>query len=224
MSTQTGLEWIAGDGWLVLTGEHDAADELRAQTLHRIGLDRGFAYLGLNEAAGDDEIADFEDLGAPTGYLVNILTEDDDTIRRSLRDVGLVVIDSQADPRRMLDALRGAAADAIQQAYERGALILAEGSVAQIFGACWLSETGSLHEGLNWITDTIILPGVGEQARVREIAAQVFERRPRTLALGISNGSALALGPSATLEVWGDQPVALTMGPGFLRPSNRAPR
>ena len=224
MSMQTGLEWIAGDGWLVFTGEHDDASELRAQSLHRIGLDRGFAYLGLNEAAGDEEIADFEDLGAPTGYLVNILTEDDETIRRNLRDVGLVVIDSQADPRRMLDALRGAAAEAVQEAYEHGALVLAEGPVAQIFGACWLSESGSLHEGLNWLTDTMILPGVGEQARVRETAAQVFERRPRTLALGISNGSALALGPGATLEVWGDQPVALTMGPGFLRPSNRTLR
>lgn len=224
MSVQTGLEWIAGDGWLVFTGEHDDTSELRAQTLHRIGLARGFAYLGLNEAAGDEEIADFEDLGAPTGYLVNILIEDDETIRRNLRDVGLIVIDSQADPRRMLDALRGAAAEAVQDAYEQGALVLAEGPVAQIFGACWLSETGSLHEGLNWITDTMILPGIGEQVRVREIAAPVFERRPRTLALGLSNGSALALGPGATLEVWGDQPVALTMGPGFLRPPNRTPR
>jgi hypothetical protein len=222
MSTQTGLEWIAGDGWLVLTGEHDETSELRAQALHRIGLDRGFAYLGLDEAAGDAEIADFEDLGAPTGYLVNILTEDDDTIRANLRDVGLIVIDTQADPRRMLDALRGAAADAVREAYERGALVLAEGPVAQVFGACWLSETGSLHEGLNWISETLILPGVGEQADVREIVAPVFARRPRTLALGISNGSALALGPGATLEVWGDNPVALTLGPGFLRPTNRA--
>ena len=52
-------------------------------------------------------LADFEDLGAPTGYLVNIMIEDDDTIRRSLRDVGLVVLDAAADPRRLVDALRG---------------------------------------------------------------------------------------------------------------------
>lgn len=222
MSAQTGLEWIAGDGWLVLTGgdSHD----LRAEVLHRIGLDRGFAYLGLNEAAGDDEIADFEDLGAPTGYLVNIMTEDDDTIRRSLRDVGLIVVDGNADPRRMIDALRGAAEEAMREAYERGALVLAEGLSAQVFGACWLSETGSLHEGLNWVSEALILPGIGENAAVREAAYGVFERRPRTLALGISNGTALAMGPGATLEVWGENPVALTLGPGFLRPGDRDSR
>lgn len=217
MSAQTGIEWIAGDGWLVLAGGTAESNDLRVEALHRIGLDRGFAYLGLNEAAGDAEIADLEDLGAPTGYLVNVLIEDDETIRRSLRDVGLIVVDGEADPRRMLDSLRGAAAEAMREAYEHGTLILAEGPVASVFGACLVDENGTLVDGLGWISDTLILPGHGQHSEVREIARGVFDRRPHTLAIGISNGSALALGPSAKLEIWGDNPVALTLGPGFSR-------
>lgn len=223
MSAQTGLQWVGGDGWLILAGEIEEGSELRAETLHRIGLDRGFAYLGLNEAAGDAEIADLEDLGAPTGYLINIMTEDDETIRRNLRDVGLVVIDSAADPYQMLNALRGAAIEAVQEAYERGALVLAEGPVAAIFGAWWL-DGDTLREGLGWVSDALILPGIGGQAAVREIARRVFEQHPRTLALGISNEAALALGAGAKLEVWGDNPVALTLGPDFTRPDDRAAR
>lgn len=217
MSTQTGLEWFRGEGWLVLAGGEAESHELRAEALLRIGLDRGFAFLGLNEAAGDEEIADLEDLGAPTGYLVNVLIEDDDTIRRGLLDVGLIVIDGSADPRQMFDALQGAAAEAVYDAFERGALVLAEGPVAAIFGSCWLTAAGDLLDGLGWVSDALILPGIGQSAEVREIARPVFEDRPRTLALGISNGSALALGPDAKLEVWGENPVALTLGPGFTR-------
>ncbi|KXK50506.1 MAG: hypothetical protein IT298_15940 [Chloroflexi bacterium] len=224
MTEPVALEWISGDGWLVLAEpDDDPSGALRASALHKLGVNRGFAFLGLNETTGDAEMADMEDLGAPTGYLINVVTEDDDTIISNLRDVGLIMLDPSADPRRMLDALIGATSLAMRDAYLRGAVIYAEGPCASLFGACWRSAGGGLHEGLGWITDAQLLFGIGDQAALRAAARPTFETRPRTVALGVPSGSALALGPSGQIEVWGPRPISVTLGPGKIsNPANRS--
>src|ERR1041385_2863589 len=91
------IRWRDGAGWLVLSGgESETAEgsEIEAETLARVPAGDPLAYVW---AAGDVETADrhlatFEELGAPTGFLVDVLTEDDDTLRRQLADSGLVVI------------------------------------------------------------------------------------------------------------------------------------
>jgi hypothetical protein len=148
--------------------------------------------------------------------LINVLTEDDDTIIRNLRDVGLIMIDPKADPRRMLDALIGATSLAMRDAYLHGAVIYAEGACASLFGACWRSSGGALHEGLGWISDAQLLFGVHDQAELRSAARPTFDTRPQTVALGVPAGSALALGPSGQIEVWGPNPVSVTLGPGMI--------
>lgn len=217
MTGPVALEWISGDGWLVLAApDDDPSGALRASALHKLGADRGFAFLGLSESTGDAEIADMEDLGAPTAYFVNVLTEDDDTILRNLRDVGLIMIDPTADPRRMLDALIGATSLAMRDAYLRGAVVYVEGPCAALFGACWRSSSGALHEGLGWISDAQLLFGIPDQAALRVAARPTFDARPQTVALGVPSGSALALGPSGQIEVWGAHPISVTFGPGMI--------
>lgn len=217
MTEPVALEWISGDGWLVLAApDDDPSGALRASALHKLGADRGFAFLGLSESTGDAEMADMEDLGAPTAYLINVVTEDDDTIVRNLRDVGLIMIDPSADPRRMLDALIGTTSLAMRDAYLRGAVVYAEGPCASLFGACWRSSGGALHEGLGWISDAQLLFGVADQAALRAAARPTFDTRPHTVALGVPSGSALALGPSGQIEVWGPNPISVMLGPGMI--------
>jgi len=215
MSAQPALTWPDGLGWLILSGEQSEA--IRAQTLHRLKPKGGVAYIGLRESSADATMDDFEDLGAPTGYLVNILVEDDDQIEAALREVSLIVLDGGENPSRLHDALQGAAIDQLRAAYQRGTVILAEGSAAALFGARWLDERGQLRGGLNWLHGGLILPGVAERDALRAQAQPMFQDDPHALAVGIPSQAALALGTEGRLELWGDPPVAVTFGPGFLR-------
>jgi len=215
MSAQPSLTWLEGLGWLVLSAGQSEA--IRAQTLHRLKPKGGVAYLGLRESSADATMDDFEDLGAPTGYLVNILVEDDDQIATALREVSLIVLDGSENPSRLYDALQGAAIDEMRSAYQRGTVILAEGSAAALFGARWMDERGQLQGGLNWLHGGLILPDVGERGVLRTQAQPMFLDDPHALAVGIPSEAALVLGAEGGLELWGDQPVAVTFGPGFLR-------
>jgi hypothetical protein len=214
---QPALTWPDGLGWLILSGDAAEGSAVRAQALQRLKPEGGVAYLGLRESSADAVMDDLEDLGAPTGYLVNILTEDDAQIQAALREVSLVVLDGQEDPHRLYDALQGAAVQAMRAAYEGGAVILAEGNAAALFGAHWADARGVLCEGLNWLPSAFVVPNLIDRAGLRPASQAMFELDPTLLAVGIPRGSALVLGPDAHLELWGEQPVAITLGPGFLR-------
>lgn len=215
MSEQPTLTWPDGLGWLILGGEW--SDAIRAQTLQRLKPKGGVAYIGLKESSMDATMDDFEDLGAPTGYLVNILVEDDDQIQAALREVSLIVLDGNENPQRLLDALHGAALDAMRAAYDKGTVILAEGQAAALFGAKWLDGRGALQTGLNWLKGALILSGVTDRSVLRAQSQSIFQDDPYALAVGIPSDGALVLGPEGSLELWGEQPVAVTFGPGYLK-------
>src|SRR5260370_3100809 len=92
------IRWRDGAGWLVLSGGGDIESaetgEIEAEALARVAAGDPMAYIW---AAGDVETADKHleallDLGAPTGYLVDVLTEDDETVRGQLPVPGLTVL------------------------------------------------------------------------------------------------------------------------------------
>ena len=114
------LTWRSGNGWLVLSGGPDSLSEIRAQALTRMTLVGGAAYISLDDD-DDDVLEDLGELGGPTGYLVNVLLEDDDTIRARLKEAGLVLLPDNVDPEVLRSALMGAAVEAILDAFERGA-------------------------------------------------------------------------------------------------------
>src|SRR5690242_12744289 len=79
------IRWLDGEGWIILSGggDVDSAEtgHIEASALAKVQPGEPLAYIW---AAGDIEQADkhleaLYDLGAPTGYLVDILAEDDDT-------------------------------------------------------------------------------------------------------------------------------------------------
>lgn len=207
------LRWPAeAQGWLVLSGGDDEGGAIRAQTL-RIAptSDIGFAYIGLSEASGDETLDDLEDLGARTGYLVNVLVEDDDTIRDQLKDASLIVIDGSEPLDAMRSSLMGAGAEAIYQSYQEGAVVLIERSNAPLAGSVMLNAKSALVNALGWVDGAFILPGVTSLAS-SEVAQQILESGEVAVVIGIGEGSALALGPAGQIDLWGNRQVTIALG------------
>jgi len=203
------LTWRSGNGWLVLSGGPDALSEIRAQALTRMRLVGGAAYISLDDD-DDDVLEDLGELGGPTGYLVNILLEDDDTIRARLKEAGLVLLPDIADPEALRSALVGAAIEAIQDAFERGAVVLAEGVSAALLGELLILDNGAEIRGLAWVEDAAIVPGVTSLAESAGARFMLAAHRVSKV-IGIGVGSALVLGPDGIIEAWGQREVTVAL-------------
>ena len=203
--------WIEGHGWLVLSGGPDAMSEIRAMALTRIAADGGVAYIGLDEQDNEELIEDLGELGAPTGYLVNIMAEDDDTITQRLTDASMIVVPGDVDLLTLRGGLLGAAVKGMQTAFDQGAVILAEGSAVMLFGSVVMTNSGALLDGLDWLHNAFVVPAItsiSESQPAREILAG----KRAYIAIGIGVGSALVLGPEAGIELWGEKQVTITLG------------
>lgn len=207
------LRWLDGRGWLVLSGGGEGSSDVRAQALARLSADGGLAYLtiGSQTAIGEKVFADLEDLGAPSGYVVDILSEDDETIQSRLGDAGMIVMDSSRSTTELRSSVIGAAAEGIQTAFQNGAVILAEGSAASVLGAWILTSDGNLTSGLEWLEKALIVPSVTSITEA-ETAQSVLSAQPSAIAIGLGEGSALALGPDGEVETWGAGQVAVALG------------
>ncbi|CAG0951283.1 MAG: hypothetical protein IAE83_01715 [Anaerolinea sp.] len=209
------MRWRDGSGWIILaSGMIDPSDpdspslDIAAQALTRIARGEPLAYIW---AAGDIESADahldlLEDLGAPTGFLLDILTEDDDTIRAQLKDAGMIILGDGSNPDRLRSALVGAAQEAMINAFDRDCVILAIGAGAEILGSILKSPTG---KGLGWVDGACILTDYTTQDG--DTMRQMLQNAPGAYGLGIGEGSALVLGPRGEVEVWGNQQITVTM-------------
>jgi hypothetical protein len=212
------FKWLDGRGWIVLSGRLDTqgADigDIRSLVLARSAADGGVACISLAGGATDAEmmLEDLEELGAPAGYVVDVLSEDDDTIHNRLAEAGLIVIDSAPDAETACSALIGAPIDGIQAAFSNGAIVLVEGYSASAFGS-WVSQNnGKIVSGLEWLEGALVLPvddSVASHARL------VLEAQPAAYAIGVGQGSALALGPDGEVQIWGRGQVSVALGASF---------
>lgn len=216
MPSNAVLHWPEGRGWLVLAGSTPASDAVRGRALAIAAADGAVAYVatqGVNPAA-EQMLTDMEDLGAGSGYLVDLLAEDDQVIHDRLADAGMIVVGADLSPDNVRSALIGAAIQGIQEAYENGAVVLAEGPGAMVFGAWVLMEDDRIATGLEWLQGSIIVPGSASVAE-SPITQAVIKAQPAAIALGIGISSALALGPDGQVEPWGEQEVSIALGPDF---------
>lgn len=211
MASNEILNWPGAAGWLILSA--NAGDDLmvmgdiRATALTRMVVNGGVAYIGLDEDDHEDLIEEMGELGAPTGYLVNVMTEDDDTIQSTLADSGMILITGDYDAAQWRSVLLGAARKGIETCFAQGGIILAEGAATSLFGA--VIENGA--EGFNWLEKSFIVPGVNSISE-SESARDVLAARTADVAVGIGPNSALALGPERHVETWGDARVTIALG------------
>jgi cyanophycinase-like exopeptidase len=206
------IRWRDGQGWIVLSGGGDRtaedASDIEAQAMTRIGLGEPVAYLW---AAGDIESADqhlevLADLGAPTGYLVDVLTEDDATISRQIAEAGMVILGDGPNLEQLRMATVGAALEGMNQAFARGGVIVGIGAGAALLGSFLEGAAG-----LGWVEGAVIMPrhdDEGQAARLHSLLAA----HPGAYGLGIGAGSALALGPNGEVEAWGRRQITVTLG------------
>lgn len=213
MPTQKIFRWRDGRGWLVFAGGADSTGTIRGRTLGKAAADGAVACVALSRdpAAPDHLLDDMEDLGAPSGYLVDVESEDDATLRDRLGEAGVIVITSDAyDAEGVRSILTGAALDGIATAYANGAIVLLEGPAAAAFGAYVLRDD-QIGAGFGWLADVLVLPLLSPD----EISG-LLTTQPNAFALQLGVGSALALGPDGEIELWGRrQNIIVTLGPAY---------
>jgi len=205
------LNWPGAAGWLILSSspadDEMAMGDIRATALTRMLLDGGVAYIGQDEDDHEELIEEMGELGAPTGYLVNVMTEDDDTIKATLADSGMILITGDYDADSWRSVLLGAALKGIEEAFARGATIMAEGPATALFGKVLPSGA----EGFNWLENAVIVPNV-ESISQSTLARDVLAAKTADVAVGIGPSSALALGPDRRIETWGSSRVTIALG------------
>jgi hypothetical protein len=205
------LNWQEGSGWLVFSGGDTAGSPLRAQVLTRAMADGPVIYLSLADDEGEALQEDLEDLGATVGYILNLEDEEPESILKELQQASLIVIEAGDSVNRLYRLLRGAAIEGLQAAYERGAGILVEGLAVNLFGKWVMSDSGEILDGLDWLQNAFIEPGVTGADESRAVQA-VFAEFPEAIAVEIGEGSALYLSASGEIETWGNNQVTISLG------------
>lgn len=220
MPQQNIFEWYAGSGWLVLSGggssESDDVSSINARMLGHTLSQGPIVYLW---AAGDLERADREmealrDLGARTGYLIDVLTEQDDEVLNALSEAGVIILGDGPRVEVLGDALGGVVLTGMRAAFSRGATIYAVGDSAGLLGAHALLHGGAI-SGVAWLRDAAILAGYdGSESDL--LRTQVQRTRAR-YGLGLGRGAALAFGPGGEIEVWGNRAITVFLGEQYAR-------
>lgn len=212
------FRWLSGRGWLVLAGggEPESDDNL-AITARVLGITHSQGPIAYIWGAADTETADqhmdvLRDLGARTGYLVDVFSENDADLQRDLDAAGVIILGDGPRTHDLQEALVGAALDSIQTAYSRGATVYAIGRSAAVLGSQGLEDQQPV-AGFGWLANALVLPGYQstDSDRLRHWLAQ----RPDAYGLGLASGAALALGPASQVELWGNEAVTVLLGQQF---------
>jgi len=213
------FRWRAGNGWIVLAGggspDSDDNFNIEAGVLTRTVSQGPIAYVW---AASDIETADWHmdslrELGARTGYLVDILTEDDESLQRQLSEAGIIILGDGPRVTTLHDALVGVAWRTIEESFRRGATLYVAGKSAAIMGGHML-DGDTLSEGAGWLADALIVPCyTSDQAdNLRDHVAGLPDGG---YGLGIAAGAALAFGPNSSVEVWGNARITVSLGRSY---------
>jgi cyanophycinase-like exopeptidase len=203
------IRWRDGAGWLVLSGGGDSASgEIEAEALARVAAGDPVAYIwaASDIETADDELQALKELGAPSGYLVDILAEDDDSLRAQIGNAGLIVLGDGPNADTLRSGLLGAAVEAIEAAYDRGGIVLGIGQGAAVLGGLLEEKTA-----LNLVEDAIIMPDYDQNEKAAHMR-DLLARHPDSYGLGIGAQSALALGPAGEVETWGNKQITVVLG------------
>lgn len=208
------LRWKTGLGWLVFSGGHTASSPIRAEALGRAKAAGHVAYISFAADEGDALMDDMEDLGAPSGFLIDLLDPDGAQVTEDLSRASVIVIESGIDLDPMLNGFPQSAIDGLEQALNNGCIILVEGVGINLFGRWIMTDGGDLVDGLDWVENGFLEPGnPGEQASyaIQSILGQL----PQAIAIAVNPGSALALGYGSNVQVWGQKEVTITLGSNY---------
>ena len=213
------FRWQMGSGLLVLSTISDPIDndasDIIMEILTRTVSDNPLAYVW---TAGDIEAADqllseFNDLGGRTSYLVDIVTEDDDTIHELLSDAGIIILGDGSNPQSLRSGLEGVALEAIQAAYLNGATVVGFGNAAGVLGE-WMFIENDSETGFGWIKQAFIVSAhdIVQNNQLEQAIPKFLVQHPEAFTLVLNPGAAIALLPDSTVELWGNRQVKIMLG------------
>ncbi len=225
--TQAGpLQWRTGAGWLVLLGggHWEENEIIHSQAISAIADESPIAFVPAanpDPTYGESFLSFYADLGAPPGYVVPIVDQrsaSDPANCRRLATASLIYIGSGSTV-RLIEALEDTPAiEAIAAAFDSGAVIVGASAGAMLLGRWGMNaDQGRIFPGWGWVSDALIVPHYGAEQTTAVRAA--LQRYPETIALGIPDEVALALGPDGDVATWTDtdHQVTVTLGPKFGR-------
>lgn len=204
------ISWLESNGWLVLSGAADRRSEIRAQALSRANADGAIAYISLAGDMGDALMDDLAELGAPTGYLVDLADSDNNAIHERLRAAGMIVIEPGEDLRQLKRLMSQTVAHALKEALNHGALILFEGLAATLAGE-YIVQSSGMAKGLKFVRNVYIASDVSSVLET-QAAQKVYLAQPEAALIAIDRGAALVLGPNQHIETWGRPQIVFRLG------------
>ena len=209
------FRWRDGEGWLILAGSGSPGSEVESNAIQKAFPGKPVVYIW---AASDADSADqhlsvLDDLGASTGYLLDVNTEDDQAIHAALDDAGLIILGDGPDISALRGGLAGVAIESIEAAYQEGATVLAIGVGAAILGSRYLNAQNEIKTGLSWLEQSFIVPSGIPQTTISEH----LKAEPNSYSLMIGSDSALAFGPDGEVEVWGARQIRVTFGSNVIQ-------
>jgi hypothetical protein len=209
------FSWLESDGWLVLAGSKDTLSEMRAQALSRLTADGAIAYISLVGDLGDSLMEDMADLGAPTGYYVDLEEDDNNEIYERLSTAGMIIIEPGDDVSYLKKLMTQTVIRAFKEALNLGGLIMFEGIASNLAGEHIITSDGQIIKGLAFVNNVFISSDVDSILEIVD-GQKVYETAPQTVFIGIPYGSALVLGPSEHIETWGEKQVTISLGSSGL--------
>jgi hypothetical protein len=217
MPQNYGFRWREGRGWLILIGPTDPHGEMqsdiRAHILSIASADGPLAALDVGGSidAADRVLEDFEDLGAPSGFIVDPATDDDDTLRARLAEAGIIVLTGEPDGAAAFALLNGPAIEGIAAAHDSGAIVAAELGAAAAFGAFLVEwAIGRQTAAFAWLENALVTTTSTTNGEV--VRAWLMETRDLR-AVGLGDDSAIAFGPDGEVELWGAKQIKVILGP-----------
>ena len=206
-----------GAGWIVVAESlPEIGGSLRGlgeRLLERIDLSR--RPICVASAASDPGVVEgfTEDFEAWLSVEIAVLRPEE-MAALDWKEAGLVVL-AGGPPSVWVAALANREGeDSIMAGAGEGSLVYAAGEPAEALGAWIMNPGGDPEPGTGWLAGSVILPGRADPAAVRGVA-ELLAAEDHSYAVGLGEGSVLALGPRGEVEVWGEARPTVTLGRGW---------
>lgn len=221
MPQQGPLQWLDGEGWLVLLGGGDwrqgETDLVAAQLLSVANLDRPMIVLTAEGSRAEaEQILDhYTQLGGPGGeaFALAELTRmqlGTEQFLTLIREAGILYLGGEQGLPLVNNLHNSQALRYIVEGYStyQGLTLIGAGAGAAALGR-WVFTPEPPHQqamGLGFVMNAVVVPHFRgtEHSPILRALPQIGEH---ILGLGVPDSTALALGPQGQVEMWGTETV-----------------